>query len=101
MNFQVAKDVQSEVGVHLHAGGGPVEGGQEEGQTGEEDLGHARTSLLGCLPTTSGLRQYNRSRYQESLQDSKHSITTDRQSKASIDKRNHQLKFANWDVNKD
>ena len=47
------KDVQPQMGVHLYAGGSPVQGGQEEGQTGEEDPGHTGESILGCVSTAA------------------------------------------------
>ncbi len=61
------------MGVHLHAGGGPVEGGQEEGQAGAKDPRHSGESLLGRVPASSGLCEHDRPGHQESVQDSEHS----------------------------
>ena len=75
-----AKDVQSEVGVHLHAGRVSVQGGPEARQAGAEDPGHTRARLLGRVPAAPGLCQHHRARHQKGLQVSKLTIQRHRQS---------------------
>ena len=56
------------MGVHLHAGRGPGQGGQEERQAGAEDPGQPGESILGRVPATTRPGQHHRDGHQENVQ---------------------------------
>ena len=63
-----SENVLQEVGVHLHAGGGPGQGGQEERQAGTEDPGQSGESILGRVQAAPGAGQHHRDGHQENVQ---------------------------------
>ena len=65
---QAPEDVLSEVGVHLHAGRGPGQGGQEERQAREEDPGQSGESLLGRVQAPARAGQHHGDGHQENVQ---------------------------------
>ena len=56
------------MGVHLHAGRGPGQGGQEERQAGEEDPGQPGESFLGRVQAAPGPGQHHGDGHKEDVQ---------------------------------
>ena len=56
------------MGVHLHAGGGPGQGGQEERQAGAEDPGQSGEGILGRVQAAPRPGQHHGDGHQENVQ---------------------------------